>query len=357
MNLSLLTLLFALFAGCFISLLVLIIYLIIQLLVYVFARKRIPIRSFCYTGVVLVFACWVLIAYGYWLGRYQFEVKPVTFTHPMLPNAFEGYKIVHISDLHLATFADRPAALQRIVDTINAQAPDLVCITGDIVTIGVEEVLPFTAILQQLCARDAVLSVLGNHDLMIYRDISNSEQLEQVNRLVAFEQDSLGWRVLRDTSFTILRQRLSDTSDLHAMDTLTILGVDNCSCEGQGFRSIYHGDLSAAMRNTCGFPILLSHDPTHWRAEVQDHTNIPLTLSGHTHSGQFRIFGYPLAGLIFQESAGWYYHPAYDETNAEKNQTNEKRQALYINSGVGCTLPVRVNCPTEITIITLYNEI
>ena len=353
MNLSLLTPLFALFAGCLIGLLVLVIYLLIRLLVYVFARKRLSFRPFCYTAVVLVFACWVLIAYGYWVGRYQIEVKPATYTHPLLPAAFDGYKIVHISDLHLATFSDRPAALQRIVDTINTQAPDLICFTGDIVTIGVEEAMPFTAILQQLHARDAVLSVLGNHDLMIYRDIPTSERLRQVNRLVAFEQDSLRWRVLRDTSFTIVRPRLLAESDLSAMDTLTVLGVDNCSCEGQGFRSIYHGDLSAAMRNTCGFPILLSHDPTHWRAEVQDRTNIPLTLSGHTHSGQFRIFGHPLAGLLFQESAGWYYHPAYDEPDAEKQQTDEMRQALYINSGVGCTLPVRVNCPAEITVITL----
>ena len=353
MNLSLLTPLFALFTGCFIGLLVIIIYLLIRLLVYVFARKRLSFRPFCYTAVVLVFACWVLIAYGYWVGRYQIEVKPATYTHPLLPAAFDGYKIVHISDLHLATFSDRPAALQRIVDTINTQAPDLICFTGDIVTIGVEEAMPFTAILQQLHARDAVLSVLGNHDLMIYRDIPTSERLRQVNRLVAFEQDSLRWHVLRDTSFTIVRPRLLAASDLPAMDTLTILGVDNCSCEGQGFRSIYHGDLSAAMRNTCGFPILLSHDPTHWRAEVQDRTNIPLTLSGHTHSGQFRIFGHPLAGLLFQESAGWYYHPAYDEPDAEKQQTDEMRQALYINSGVGCTLPVRVNCPAEITVITL----
>ena len=353
MDLNLLTPLFALFAAALLCLLVCCIYLIVWLLIYLFARKRLSFRPFCYTAVVLVFACWVLIAYGYWVGRYQIEVKSATYTHPMLPAAFDGYKIVHISDLHLATFADRPAALQRIVDTINTQAPDLICFTGDIVTIGVEEALPFTAILQQLHARDAVLSVLGNHDLMIYRDIPTSERLRQVNRLVAFEQDTLRWRVLRDTSFTIVRPRLLAASDLSAMDTLTILGVDNCSCEGQGFRSIYHGDLSAAMRNTCGFPILLSHDPTHWRAEVQDHTNIPLTLSGHTHSGQFRIFGHPLAGLLFQESAGWYYHPACDETDAEKQQTDEMRQALYINSGVGCTLPVRVNCPAEITVITL----
>lgn len=304
---------------------------------------------------MLLVTCWGMISYGYWVGRYRIEVKQTAFVHPRIPAAFNGYKIVHISDLHLATFADRPAALQRIVDTINAQTPDMICFTGDIVTIGVEEALPFTAILQQLHARDGVFSVLGNHDLMIYGERTSQERTQLVNTLVAFERDSLGWNVLRDTSCVVVRkQRQSEGEPTY--ESLTIIGVDNCSCEGQGFRSIYHGDLSAAMRNTSGFRILLSHDPTLWRAEVQDHTNIPLTLSGHTHSGQFRIFGHPLAGLLFRESAGWYYHPADDEKNAEKPQTNENRQALYINSGVGCTLPVRVNCPAEITVITLAAE-
>lgn len=342
MDLSLLTLLFALFAAGFLCLLVCCIYLIVRLLIYLLTRKRTPFRPFGYAALFLVFLGWGLIGYGYWVGRFQIEVKPTTYSHTQLPTAFEGYKIVQISDLHLATFADRPSALQRVVDSINAQTPDLICFTGDIVTIGVEEALPFKAIIQQLHARNGIFSVLGNHDLMIYRDFSPAERLRQVEQLVAFERDSLGWQVLRDTSCVVVRERQVANSE-SVRDSLTIVGVDNCSCEGQGFRSIYHGDLAAAMRNTNGFRILLSHDPTLWRAEVQDHTNIPLTLSGHTHSGQLRLFGHPLAGLLFQETAGWYYHAA------------EHTQALYVNSGVGCTLPVRVNCPAEITVITLHH--
>lgn len=342
MDLSLLTPLFALFAAAFLCLLVCGIYLIVRLLIYLLTRKRTPFRPFGYAALFLVFFGWGLIGYGYWVGRFQMEVKPTTYSHTQLPTAFEGYKIVQISDLHLATFADRPSALQRVVDSINAQTPDLICFTGDIVTIGVEEAIPFKAIMQQLYARDGIFSVLGNHDLMIYRDFSPAERLRQVEQLVAFERDSLGWKVLRDTSCVVVHERQVANSE-SVRDSLTIVGVDNCSCEGQGFRSIYHGDLAAAMRNTNGFRILLSHDPTLWRAEVQDHTNIPLTLSGHTHSGQLRLFGHPLAGLLFQETAGWYYHAA------------EHPQALYVNSGVGCTLPVRVNCPAEITVITLHH--
>ena len=354
MKLGLLTFLFAIVISGFICLTIGVFYLIVRLIAYAFPRRTPSLYPFVYAAVILLVTCWGMVGYGYWVGRYQIEVRQTAFVHPAIPNAFDGYKIVHISDLHLATFADRPAALQRIVDSINAQAPDMICFTGDIVTIGVEEALPFRSILQQLHARDGVFSVLGNHDLMIYGNKTSHERTLQVNTLVTFERDSLGWNVLRDTSCVVVRRQMLSEEE-PAYDSLTILGVDNCSCEGQGFRSIYHGDLSAAMRNTGGFRILLSHDPTLWRAEVQ-HTDIPLTLSGHTHSGQLRVFGHPLAGLLFQETAGWYYHPAYDEKNPEKQPTNERRQALYVNSGIGCTLPVRVNCPAEITVITLSAE-
>lgn len=80
---------------------------------------------FAWTAAGLVAAVWLIMAYGFFVGRFRLEVKPTTYTNAQLPKAFEGYKIVHISDLHLSTYDDRPAALQRIVDSINAQQPDL----------------------------------------------------------------------------------------------------------------------------------------------------------------------------------------------------------------------------------------
>ena len=87
--------------------------------------------------------------------------------------------------------------------------------------------------------------------------------------------------------------------------------------------------------------ILLTHDPSHWRGEVIPKTDIPLTLSGHTHAGQVRLFGYPLSSLMFTESEGWYHMD---------------NQSLHINTGLGCTLPVRIGVPPEITVITLHAE-
>ena len=337
MNLHLLTPVFALIVGCLLCVFVLTIYLIVSWLVYMFARRRLSVYPFCYAALVCVLASWLVIGYGYWVGRFQVEVRAKVYEDAKVQVAFDGYKIVQISDLHLATYADRPSALQLIVDSVNAQSPDLICVTGDIVSLGAEEALPFARILQGLDARDGVVSVLGNHDLMIYRDIPASARDEQVSELVAFERDSLGWKVLRDSSLVLVRPRVTASGAVFS-DSVTVVGVDNCSCEGQGFRSVYRGDLSAALRGTSGFRVLLTHDPTHWRAEVRGQRDIALTLSGHTHSGQCCVFGHPLAGLLFEESAGWYYYGS---------------QGLYVTSGIGCTLPVRVNCPSEITVITL----
>ena len=289
--------------------------------------------------------------YGYWFGRKQLRVTETTYTSTQVPPAFDGYKIVHISDLHLSSFADSPNFLQRIIDTINAQQPDLICFTGDLVGFGVEEAIPFTNTLRQMHAKDGIMSVLGNHDFALYHHGLTDEQKEQkVNQLTAYQRDTLGWQLLRNQSYIIQRDSAY----------LQIIGVDNTSCQGQGFQTISRGDLMKAIRQLgdrapqksadfSGTPlakgeklqILLSHDPSHWRGEVVQQTDIPLTLSGHTHAGQVRLFGYPLSSIMFTESEGWYHIAD---------------QSLHINTGLGCTLPVRIGVPAEITIITLQNQ-
>lgn len=283
---------------------------------------------FGYTALGLAVAAWLVLGYGFLTGRFRYEVKPLEYSHPDIPEAFDGYRIVQISDLHLSTYRDRPAALQRIVAVINAQHPDLICFTGDLVTIGIAEAQPFVSILQQLRASDGIVSVLGNHDMMIYTPLTEAERTRETELLARLEQDTLGWQLLRNRHITISRNG----------QTLTVAGVDNCSCGNEGFRSVCCGDLEQALAQSSGFCILLSHDPTHWRAEVLPATDVPLTLSGHTHAGQVRLFGKTLADRTFRESAGWYC---------------EDGQSLYVNTGIGCTLPVRLNCPSEITVITL----
>ena len=297
-----------------------------------------PFAPFAYVGLGIVMLFLVIMLYGYCFGRFQLRVQQTTYTSDKVPAAFDGCKIVHISDLHLSSVADSPEFLQRVIDSINAQHPDLICFTGDFVGFGVEEAMPFTNILRQLQATDGVTSVLGNHDFALYHHgLSSKQKEEKVEQLAIYQRDTLGWKLLRNQSVVITRDS----------DALQIIGVDNASCQGQGFQTVYRADLPKAMLlpdsllASSPFKILLSHDPSHWRAEVVPNTDIPLTLSGHTHAGQMRIFGYPLSLVMFKESEGWY----------EKDG-----QSLYINTGIGCTLPVRVGVPAEITVITLKKQ-
>lgn len=304
-------------------------------------HSRVRYAPFGWTALACSVMFVAAMLYGYWFGRYQIQVVPTTYQSARVPSSLDGYKIVHISDLHLSSFVDNPSALQRVIDSINAQKPDLICFTGDFVSFGIEEAMPLTPLLTQLRAADGVMSVLGNHDFALYRhQISEAEQAQQIESLVAYQRDSLGWSVLRNRYATIVR----DT------DTMQVIGVDNASCGGQGFRTIYRADLKAAMQTPLdsasvvhhpSFSFLLSHDPTHWRAEVLPDTNIPLTLSGHTHAGQVRVLGYSISSWLFNESQGWYH---------------EDDQSLYINTGIGCTLPVRIGVPAEITVITLKSK-
>ena len=327
-----------------------------------------PFAPFAYTGLAFVLLFCSTMLYGYWFGRKQLRVTETTYSSPQIPTAFNGYKIVHISDLHLSSFADSPDFLQRIMDTINVQQADLICFTGDFVGFGVEEAIPFTHILRQLHAKDGIMSVLGNHDFALYHHgLTDAEKEEKVNQLTTYQRDTLDWQLLRNQSYLIQR----DTAFLQ------IIGVDNTSCQGQGFQTISRGDLMKAMTSMSQEPraksqdisvttkqtevinldslflapeskimqILLSHDPSHWRGEVIPKTDIPLTLSGHTHAGQVRLFGYPLSLLMFTESEGWYHTTQHHAT-----------QSLHINTGLGCTLPVRLGVPPEITIITLQKK-
>ena len=314
---------------------------LVWLLCWIIARlchHSLPFAPFAYTGLALVLLFCGTMLYGYVFGRKQLRVTETTYTSPQVPSAFNGYKIVHISDLHLSSFSDSPAFLQRIIDTIYAQQPDLICFTGDFVGFGVEEAIPFTHTLRQLHAKDGIMSVLGNHDFALYHHgLTDAEKEEKVNQLTTYQRDNLGWQLLRNQSHIIQRDSAY----------LQIIGVDNTSCQGQGFQTISRGDLIKAIRllgdkaKGDGIQILLTHDPSHWRGEVIPKTDIPLTLSGHTHAGQVRLFGSPLSSLMFTESEGWYHHAT---------------QSLHINTGLGCTLPVRLGVPAEITVITLLNQ-
>lgn len=288
---------------------------------------------FALTGVSLLAVVVLTIGYGYYFGRWQVKTTNLDYRHADIPSAFDGYRIVHISDFHVGSFYGADDKLERMVDSINALQPDLICFTGDLVTVSPKELLNHAYALSLLHAQDGVISVLGNHDFLIYSYPHGSQiQERQIERLAQMERDVLGWQLLRNQHHTIYRDN----------DSITIIGVDNQHCSNQGFQTINRGNLVEAMEGTSGFRILLSHDPSHWTGEVVPNTDIPLTLSGHTHNGQVSILGWSPSSLTFRETAGRY---------------DQDAQTLYINTGLGTTVPFRIGVKPEITLITLRKNL
>lgn len=272
--------------------------------------------------------------YGMLWGRYNYRVVKHTLYFDDLPEAFDGYRVVHISDIHSGSF-DNAEKVQYGIDMINAQHADVIFFTGDLVNNKAEEMRPWIAHFKQLHAKDGVYSVLGNHDYGDYvqwdspdEKAKNLETLKQIHQ-------QLGFCLLNNESVFLSR----------GQQRIAVVGVENW---GQGF--IKKGNLKQALSQVDkkDFKILLSHDPTHWQYEVlKDPNFIHLTLSGHTHGMQF---GIEIPGVIKWSPAGWrykYWGGVY----------KEKDRYINVNRGFGyLAFPGRVGMPPEITVIELKKK-
>lgn len=278
-------------------------------------------------GIIGSLASIFIILYGNIWGWRKFEVKNIEFAHHQIPQSFEGYRIVQISDLHLGTIDDYPHEVARAVDIINGLQPDMIAFTGDLVNLQASELEAFSQILSMLKAKDGVFSVLGNHDYGNYMRWPNKEaKIQNMETLKEMQRD-MGWRLLLNENEIIYR----------GCDSIAIIGVENDGVPPYPA----HGDLPKATQGTVGmFKVLLSHDPTHWRRKVLPDTDIQLMLAGHTHAMQLIVGGYSPAMHIFSEWAGMY---------------KEADRGLYVNVGLGSSgiFPYRFGAWPEITIITL----
>lgn len=291
-----------------------------------FVAHRLP---YTLLGLVLGGICFVNILYGTVAGITRFEVKQVEYRSDKLPEGFDGYRILQLSDIHIGSWQGNPEAIRQLVNLANGQKADLIVFTGDLVNQQSHELDDFTEILSQLHAPDGVYSILGNHDYgTYYRWRNPKEEAANLERLIG-QQKEMGWKMLNNTH-DILH---------HKGDSIALIGVEN---DGEPPFSQF-ADLPQAMQGTEGmFRILLSHNPTHWRREVLPDSDIELTLSGHTHAMQMEIFGHSLASLIYPEWSGMYY---------------EGKRALYVNVGIGYVgLPFRFGAWPEITVIKLVSD-
>jgi predicted MPP superfamily phosphohydrolase len=287
------------------------------------------------TGLVLGSLPFMSLIYGMVRGAYDYQVKNIKLTLPHLPAAFQGYKIVQISDLHVGSFVST-SPLEEAVRIINEQQADIILFTGDLVNNKSEELNIHKPALSKLKARQGIYSTLGNHD---YGDYvawdSDQAKVDNLNTLIKGHKE-MGWDILMDEHRHIEKDG----------ERITLIGVQNYSMH---LRFPKYGSLPLATKDIdySDFNILLSHDPSHWRGEVlKDFKNIHLMLAGHTHGFQFGVelpfFKWSPVQYVYKEWAGLY---------------TEGHQHLYVNRGLGFLgYPGRVGILPEITVFELHKS-
>ena len=272
------------------------------------------------------------LLYGMYKGKYRFRVLNYTLHFEDLPEAFDGYRITQISDIHSGSFDNREK-IEYGVNLINEQKSDVIMFTGDMVNNKASEMEPWKDVFGTLKAKDGVFSVLGNHDYGDYvRWRSEADKTKNLEDLKALQKE-MGYSLLLNESRFLERggQRIA------------LVGVENWG-KG-GFKKA--GDLKKASQNVDkdDFKILMSHDPSHWEEEViKDDYHYHLTLSGHTHGMQF---GIEIPGWIKWSPVKWrykYWAGIYEELG----------QYINVNRGFGYLgYPGRVGIWPEVTVITL----
>ena len=282
----------------------------------------------CIAGASALFVMGYIL-YGAFFGTENFQIRETTILSKDLPKGFENYRIVQISDIHCGSWAGNTQALPKAVNLINAQEPDLIVFTGDLVNNIATELDEFMPVLSQLKAKDGVYSVLGNHDYAMYIPWESPEKKEENLLALKQKQADMNWMLLNNRHVKLYQNG----------DSLALIGVENCG--RPPFPN--YAQLPEAMEGTEGmFKILLSHDPSSWRREVLPETDIQLTLSGHTHAMQTKIFGFSPAVWVYPEYEGLY---------------TEGGQMLYVNIGLGHLMyPLRLGAWPEITLLTLKRE-
>lgn len=273
-------------------------------------------------GVLLA----LVFCYGCVRGWKRLELHEEEIRFADLPAAFDGYRIVHLSDLHVGTFGRNGAFLRRLVGRIDALRPDLILFTGDIVNVSAGELAPHTEILSRLQAPDGVYSVLGNHDYCEYGRYDTPDGAARNAAEVIRMEREMGWRLLRN-EHRVLRR---------GGDSIVLAGVENIGRPPFPSR----GDLRRALDGVPegAFTILMSHDPSHWRREVLPASGVQLTLAGHTHAMQFRIGGFSPSAWSYPEWGGLY---------------REGGRRLFVSTGAGGSVPFRLGAWPEIVLLTL----
>lgn len=285
-------------------------------------------------GSVLTVCTVIMLVCGALSGRKRVHVKQVAIQVAGLPTAFDGFTIAQFSDAHIGNWNNHTKTIEKMVRLINEQQPDMIVFSGDMVNNFSDELTGYDTIFNKLYAPYGKYAVLGNHDYGDYTRWESKELRDQ-----NLQQTKQG---IRNLGFDLLlNEHRTVAIDSQKID---IVGVENWGVPP--FKQ--YGDLDAALQNTADSvpKILISHDSSHWRAEVIGNESIFLTLSGHTHAAQIGI----ITKHIHWSPSKWIY-PEWEGLYKEDNQY------LYVNRGLGYVgVPLRIGVPPEITLITLEHQ-
>jgi len=271
------------------------------------------------------------LLYGF-SNKYNYQIKRVSLAFENLPKAFKGLKIVHISDIHSGSFQDTKA-VEHGVDMILKENADLILFTGDLVNDRHDEVLEYIPVFNKLKTPLGVFSTLGNHDYGDYVKWDTPEaKIDNLNKLKK-AHNTMGWRLLMNEHVALEKNG----------EKIALLGIENWGAKA---RFPKYGKMNEAHASTESYPfkILMSHDPSHWDAEVKTkYPDVDLMLSGHTHGMQFGVelpfFKFSPVQWMYKQWAGLY---------------EDGKQKLYVNRGFGFIgYPGRVGILPEITVIEL----
>ncbi len=269
--------------------------------------------------------------HGVAFGKYSFKVHEHTLTSDRVPAAFDGLKIVQISDIHVGSF-DSQRQVMRGIDMARALEPDLILFTGDMVNNRPHEIEGWEKVFELLKAPEGVYSVLGNHDYSLYAwNLTDAEREADFEQML-YNHQRLGWELLRNRHVRLTR----------GGESIVVAGVENWGVPPFP----QYGRLDLALENTRpeDFKILLSHDPSHWDHVVLKQPNpVDLTLSGHTHGMQFGV-----------EIGDWRWSPVGWKYPHWAGMYEQNGAKLNVNRGFGFAgFPGRVGIFPEITLVTL----
>ncbi|HTG67439.1 MAG TPA: metallophosphoesterase [Flavobacterium sp.] len=283
-------------------------------------------------GLGLAAIPFLSLIYGVTIGKYNFKVIKQRIFFPDLPDAFDGFTITQISDVHSGSF-DNPEKINYAIDLVNEQDSDLILFTGDIVNTHAKEMHPWIETFNRIKKPEyGKFSVLGNHDYGEYVTWPSQTEKDQNFKEIKDLYGQIGFNLLLNEHRFIEKNG----------QKIALVGVENW---GKNFKQA--GDLAKASEglDEKEFKILMSHDPSHWEHEIKEHTkNFHLTFSGHTHGMQFGIeipgiFKWSMAEYIYKQWAGLYEHLG---------------RYVYVNRGFGFhAYPGRVGIMPEITVIEL----